>query len=592
MTDVHSFSNPETTRHSHLQLDLEVDFDRKVIRGSATYTIDNPSNSKEMKLDTRKLKIKDVKDEAGKVLPFSLGTEVEHLGQALKIDISAAKGRIIVYYETSPDADALQWLEPSQTLGKSMPFLFTQSQAILARTWVPCQDSPGVKFTYSARVKVPKGMMALMSATNAEELSADGVYHFEMGKPVSSYLLALACGGIVYKKLGEECGVYAEPGMLDAAAWEFADLQAMIDAAGELYGKYLWGKYDVLVLPPSFPFGGMENPKLTFATPTIIAGDRSLVSLVAHELAHSWSGNLVTNATWNDFWLNEGFTVYFEHRIMEHIYGKDYADMLAVLGYNELLHTLDDMGYQNPDTRLRIDLSGRNPDDGVTDIAYEKGRYFLTTIEKFVGRPAWDAFVKKYFNDFAFQAMTTDYFLGYLRANLLDQYPGAFEKLNVTEWVDAPGLPDNCAKPSSAIFDNLGKMTELWLNDRQNLSILDTNGWTTHHWNFFLRKIAERITLGDVERLDEKFQLTLSQNAEIACDWLWIALRYQYAAAYGRLEQFLLDVGRRKFVKPLYQQMAAQPATLELAKNIYRKARPGYHSVTVRTIDEILNWKP
>ena len=245
-----------------------------------------------------------------------------------------------------------------------------------------------------------------MSASNPQIKNETGSYHFEMKQPIPSYLLALAVGDVEFKRVSNRAGIYAERTVLDSAVWEFADLEKMIHGAEELYGAYLWERYDVLVLPPSFPFGGMENPRLTFATPSILAGDRSLTSLIAHELAHSWSGNLVTNRTWNDFWLNEGFTVYFEHRIMEKLYGRDYAEMLALLSLQDLRETIQSLKDENlyADTKLKLDLAGRNPDDGVTDIAYNKGYFFLRLFEERYGRERFDSFLKHYFSSNAFKS--------------------------------------------------------------------------------------------------------------------------------------------------------------------------------------------
>ncbi len=319
-----------------------------------------------------------------------------------------------------------------------------------------------MRFTYEARVQVPADLLPLMSASNPQQLRPDGCYEFRMDQPIPAYLMALAVGELEFRALSPRTGVYAEPVTLPGAVAEFGDLEKMVVAAEDLYGPYRWERYDLLVLPPSFPFGGMENPRLTFVTPTILAGDRSLTSLVAHELAHSWSGNLVTNATWNDFWLNEGFTVYFERRIMEQLYGRPYADMLQVLGYSGLLHTVQDIGPASPDTHLRLNLAGRDPDEGLTDIAYEKGDYLLLTLEHLVGRPALDTFIKEYFARHAFQSMDTASFITYLHQELLDQHPGLAEKLRLAEWIDGPGIPDNAPPVASARFAAVDAAVEQW----------------------------------------------------------------------------------------------------------------------------------
>ncbi len=432
--------------------------------------------------------------------------------------------------------------------------------------------------------------MALMSAENDTTLHADGIYKFKMPQPISSYLMALSVGDLKFKSLGDNCGVFAEPSMIEKSAWEFADLKKMITSAEELYGPYAWGRYDVLVLPPSFPFGGMENPRITFATPTIIAGDRSLVALVAHELAHSWSGNLVTNATWNDFWLNEGFTVYFETRIMEKIYGKDYADMLTLLSLGELKETVHAMGDTSRDTHLYLDLAGRDPDEGVSDIAYEKGRFFLTSIELAIGREKWDAFVNKYFSTFAFQSMNTKNFLEYLEKELIKGDDKLRQQINANGWVYGPGLPANCPQVKSTELEKAGKAAADFKTGTTAKS-LTTTGWTTHHWVYFLRNLNDSIDNKKMQELDAAFGFTNSGNSEIQNEWYQHAIASRYEAAYPAMEKFLMQVGRRKFLKPIYSELAKTPEGLEMGKAIYKKARPGYHAVATQTIDGILEWK-
>ncbi|MEO8034565.1 MAG: M1 family aminopeptidase/hydrolase, partial [Acidobacteriota bacterium] len=442
MRDIHSFSRPDEAAVTHLNLDLTVDFAGHRLVGSATLTIENHGAS-ELLLDTNDLAVGRVVLDSGKEVDARLGDEVKYLGRSLTIPIEPSTRSVKIEYASKPGAAAVQWLEPRQTASGSHPFLFTQSQAILARTWVPCQDTPGVRLTYEATIRVPPGLFAVMSAENPVQANGDGVYHFHMPQPIPSYLLALAVGELEFRSLGRNSGVYAEKPVIDAAAYELADTQKMIDAAEKLYGPYQWGQYDVLVLPPSFPFGGMENPRLTFATPTILAGDRSLVNLVAHELAHSWSGNLVTNATWNDFWLNEGFTVYFERRIMEAVYGRDYSEMLARLGMQDLEETVKELGPESRDTHLLLDLKERDPDDAANKLAYEKGYFLLRLIEETVGRERWDAYVRDYFSRNAFHSMTTERFVEDLRANLLSRVPGAEQAIEIYKWISGPGIPSN-----------------------------------------------------------------------------------------------------------------------------------------------------
>ncbi|MDX9750436.1 MAG: M1 family metallopeptidase [Flavobacteriales bacterium] len=584
--DPHSHARPAEAVIKHLDLDIKVDLDSQRIAGVAAYHIERAGAS-EIYLDTDGLVVHGVNGNGGP-LPFELGDSTL-MGRPLRIALAPGTSRIEVRYSTGPGAKALQWLQPEQTTGRKHPFLFTQGQAILTRTWIPVQDSPGIRFTYKARVQVPPGLMAVMSATNPQERAGDGVYQFAMDQPIPAYLIALAVGDLDFEPLGERCGVYAEPGLLDKAAWEFADTERMLLAAESLYGPYRWGRYDVLVLPPSFPFGGMENPMLTFATPTIIAGDRSLNALIAHELAHSWSGNLVTNATWNDFWLNEGFTVYFENRISEALYGRDYAGMLAQLGRQDLDSTLARIlrSGRPADTHLRLDLAGRDPDEGMTDVAYEKGAAFLRMLEAKVGRAKFDAFLRDYFERFAFTSMTTDMFLAHLKAHLLE--PDSVE-VDLAAWVDGPGLPPDAPTPESPLFAQVEAELERW-HKGAPADQLATAGWSTFEWLHFIRHLPRPLTKARMTAMDNAFAFTQSGNAEILAAWLEQCIRNSYAPAEEKLAEFLTTVGRRKFLTPLYTELVRTEKGRIMAQEIYRQARPNYHSVARNTMDELLAWK-
>lgn len=585
--DAHSYANINDVRIKHLHLDLAVDFDLRILDGSATLVVNNYARTREMILDTRDLEVSKVVLNNGQETEFSLGETSEIFGTPLTISIEPNTDSVTVFYKTSPTAAALQWLIPEQTLGKKHPFLFSQSQAILARSWIPCQDGPGVKFTYSAEIQTSPDLIALMSAENGTEKNETGLYSFTMNQPVSSYLMALAIGDLNFKSTGRNSGVYAEPELLDKAVWEFQTMQSMIDSAEQLYGEYIWERYDVLVLPPSFPFGGMENPRLTFATPTIIAGDQSLVALIAHELAHSWSGNLVTNETWNDFWLNEGFTVYFEQRIMEKIYGKDYEEMLTKLGMGDLEHTIERLTGKGEadDTHLYLELDGRDPDDGLTDVAYEKGRFFLQTVEAKVGRARFDEFLKNYFTKNAFKPMNTERFVSLLESELLTEEEA--HTVNSDGWIYGPGIPENAPSPNSKELDRVELAISQVSNGKASPSEINTNGFTTHHWLYFLRGL-KNMDADKLLALDKQFKFTETGNSEIACDWFKHCIENNYKPAYPALDQFLNSVGRRKFLQPLYERLAKTPENLEWAKEVYKNARSGYHSVSYTTIDEIL----
>jgi aminopeptidase N len=584
-SDPHSYARPEEVVVDHLDLDVTVDFERRAIDGRASLHIRNRTGARQLLLDVRQLDVSAVSLGRDPVpANWELGEEDAFLGRPLIVEVEPETEIVHVDYATRPEAEALQWVEPGQTAGGEHPFLLTQSQSIFARTWVPCQDSPGVRMTYDATVRVPPGLMAVMSAENPQGKREDGVYRFRMPQRIPSYLLALAVGDIEFQPLGPRSGVYAEPSVVEKAAWEFADTESMMDAAEVLYGPYPWGRYDTIVLPPSFPFGGMENPRLTFATPTILAGDRSLVALQAHELAHSWSGNLVTNATWEDFWLNEGFTNYLESRIMERVFGRDYAEMEAILGVRELEHEIERLGNDHPDTRLKVDLRGRSSEDSFTGTAYVKGYLFLRMVEETVGRERWDAFLAGYFQKHAFQSMTTEGFVEYLRAELVSGDAGLEERLRIDAWVHGPGLPDNVPRIESARLDAAAGAAERFAAG-EPAAALDTEAWTFHQWLHFLRNLPESIERPRLEELDAAFELTTAGNNEILCAWLLVAIANDYDPARPAVERFLLGQGRLKFLRPVYAALLERQP--DRARSLYERARPTYHPLSTTALDPL-----
>ena len=582
--DSHTLSNYKDLPIIHAHLDLEVDFVNKLLRGSVTHNLSEDRNTDLLVLDSKHLEVDSVKDERGNRLNFEIGNFDELLGSKFSIQLNKESKSVTIFYKTTNKSEALDWLMPNQTAGKNFPFMYTQGQSIFTRSWIPIQDTPGLRITYSANIKTPENMMAVMSAANPQEQHSENSYNFEMKQPIPPYLIALAVGNLQFKAVDYRTGVYAEPTMLDECVDELSDMGKMVDVAENLYGKYDWDRYDVIVLPPSFPFGGMENPRLTFATPTIIAGDRSLVSLIAHELAHSWSGNLVTNATWNDFWLNEGFTVYFERRIMEALYGKDYSEMLALLGYQDLVEEINDL---EPDMQLlRLNMLGKHPDDAMTDIAYEKGYFFLRMIENHVGREKMDSFLLKYFNDHKFKTIITEEFIIYLKKYLLNENK---EKLNINEWIFEPGIPANCPKVNSVRFENAVNLVDDFMIFGASSLKEKTANWSTHEWLHFIKHLPKEITLIQLSDLDNVFNFSNSGNSEILALWFLQSIKSDYQPAFDNLEKFLIKIGRRKFLQPLYLELSKSEKHKAWAKEVYKKARGNYHYVSFNTIDKILN---
>ncbi|MFN3668943.1 MAG: M1 family metallopeptidase [Brevundimonas sp.] len=600
--DVHSHARPEIARVNHVALDLTADFAAKTLAGTAALDITAQPGATEIVLDVRNLDIRSVRDAAGTALQFQVGADDPILGQSLTIRFPAfaagERRRIVIAYATRPDAAALQWLTPAQTAGGRQPYMFSQGQAILTRTWVPTQDSPGIRQTWDARIVAPSDLKVVMSAeglTETGEPAGPGMtaWRFRMTNPVPPYLIAIGVGDVVFQAIDERTGVWTEPSMLAAAHAEMVPTAAMVDAAEALYGPYRWGRYDLLILPPSFPFGGMENPRLTFATPTIIAGDQSLVSLVAHELAHSWSGNLVTNATWDDFWLNEGFTVYFENRIMEAVYGRDRALMLQSLGWGDLQSTLADL--PAADTRLKLDLAGRDPDEGLTDVAYEKGAAFLHTIERTVGRERFDAWLKGYFERNAFRPMTTERFLEDIRAHLVTTR-ALEDQLMMDAWIYQPGMPSNWVPPVSGAFAPVDAAARAFFADRGPASAIPWAGWSTQERQRFLAWRPEGAAGGadwlspaQLADLEATLKLREEGNAEVVFAWLQIAVQHRYQPAVPTLEHFLSSMGRRKFVLPLFTSLWAEGDWgRAIATPLYARVRPGYHPVTTNSVDAVV----
>ena len=583
--DVATFAEPLKARVTNVDLDLTADFVAKRLSGTATLAVDAKPGVGSIILDTRDLTIAAITDGAGHPLRYTLGKSVPDKGAPLTVAIGAAR-TIVVRYATGPNAAALGWLTPSLTAGKRQPYLFTQGEPNLNRSWIPTQDSPGIRQTWSARITVPAALTAVMSA---ERLSPKGepaakgahVFRFRMPHPVPPYLIALAVGDLAHKDLGSRTGVWTEPSMLSKAAYELADTEKMVAAAEKLYGPYRWGRYDVLVLPPSFPFGGMENPTLTFATPTIIIGDRSQVGVIAHELAHSWSGNLVTNATWSDSWLNEGFTTYFENRIMEAVYGRARAELEADLYWDELQKRLDKMGRTSPTTRLH-----GAPFEG--DLDYVKGSDFLFTLEKELGRKRLDAWLRSYFDRHAFQPQTTAGLLADIRANLVRGDKALEARLHLDEWAFGPGLPANAAhivSPGLAQVDAAGAA----FVGGKPAATLDTKGWATSQWLRFLNRLPRKLTVAQLGDLDSAFKLSATPNGEIRFAWLDLAIPNRYDPALASAENFLTSQGRYKWIAPLYRALKAQgewgtPA----AKRIYTEARAGYHPLVAAAVDKVM----
>ncbi len=590
--DEHSYAEPGKVAIRDLGLDLRVDFAKKQLHGSADLALDwKQADYRTLILDTRDLTIEKVLGKSGsngwRRLKFELAPRDPIFGQKLTIRMNRQYDIVRVRYRTSPEASGLQWLEPSMTAGKKLPFMFSQSQAIHARSWVPLQDTPGVRYTYTAHIESDPRLMALMSADNPPNAARDGDYVYRMSQPIPSYLMAISAGDLVFRPISERSGVWAEPATVEAAVKEFADTERMIQTTEALYGPYRWERYDLLILPPSFPFGGMENPRLSFITPTVIVGDKSLVSLIAHELAHSWSGNLVTNASWKDMWLNEGFTSYVENRIVESMYGVERAQMEDVISQFGLAAEMKDLAPERQ--RLALPpLDGADPDEALTDVAYIKGAWFLQFLEQRFGRETFDAFLRGYFNEFAFQSITTDQFVDYLTKNLLSKNTEAVTEAELDAWLNKPGIPKFAQAAKSQRFDAVDAARTSFLGGRKAANELLTAAWTTQEWVRFLEGMPETLKPEQLIELDNQFKFTNTPNGEIAQRWYPLTVRSDYFEARPAIADFLKRIGRRKLVMPTYEALAATTEGREFARKVFAEARVGYHPITTASVETAL----
>ena len=568
--DSQTWARPREARVTHVDLDLTTDFEARTVSGTAALTILAAPGAGEVVLDTLDLTISAVTDGAGRALAWTLGKSEGEKGAPLTVQLGGAS-RVVVTYRSSPGALALQWLTPDQTAGKVKPYLYSQGQAILNRSWIPTQDSPGIRQTWTARLVVPDGLTAVMSG---EKLTPQGeaagagrrAFRFRMSHPTAPYLIALAVGDIQFRALGPRTGVYTEPAMMERAAHELADTEKMVEAAEALYGPYRWGRYDMLVLPPAFPYGGMENTTLTFLTPTFITGDRANVGLIAHELAHSWSGNLVTNATWDDVWLNEGFTSYVENRIMEVLYGPERAVIEADLSWDELR--------QGVATRpaAEVTLFGAG-----TGVAYTKGEAFLRMLEHAVGRERWDAWLRGYFDRFAFQPQTTAGFVADLRANLIKGDTALEARLQLDEWLYQPGIPSGAYHLASPALLKVDAARAAFLAGGP-ASAIPGKGWTTQEWQRFLTGLPRKLTTAQMDELDGAFGLSASTNAYVRSAWLELVVANRYEQGVASLEAFLGEVGRGLFVRPLYIGLLKDKDWgVPLARKYFEASKTTYH---------------
>jgi len=578
--DPHSYNDSTQPETETLDWKARVDFRTRRLHAEATLTLKEASAGP-LDLDTRDLQIRGVVDPSGRPLPYILSPPEPILGSRLRVELPPGLRQLTVRYRTAPEASALQWLTPSQTAGGQHPFLYSQCQAIHARSVVPLQDTPRIRIRYRASLRVPKALKAVMAASfvRREEHGVEAEEHYEMPQPVPPYLLAFAVGSLAPKELGPRSRVWAEPELLEEAADEFAGVDDMLRAAEALFGPYDWERFDLLTMPPSFPYGGMENPRLTFLTPTLIAGDRSLVNVVAHELAHSWTGNLVTNASAEHFWLNEGFTVFAERRILEAMAGPEVAALHGALGRRALEEALHHFRAHPNLTALRTHLAGVDPDEAFSQIPYEKGYLLLRAMEAAAGRPAFDEFLRRYLATYRFRALTTEEFVAFTEREL----PGVLASVDADAYLHKPGVPAGAPSPHSVRLEALVRV-------RGTVPSVDTvKGWTPTEWQLYLEWLPSDTPRDLIRQLDERFSLTKSRNSEVLVSWLVAALRAGWEPALQRAEAFLGEVGRMKYLKPLYGVLASSHEHRGLARSLFKKYAERYHPIARQGVELILS---
>ncbi|KAF9580423.1 Leukotriene A-4 hydrolase [Lunasporangiospora selenospora] len=610
--DPTSQSNLDQVKTNHIHLDLAVDFTAKVLTGSADLEIEAIADQTDkLILDTRYITIHSVTND-GKELAYELKEHDPKYGSALHIRLDRPLSKrerttVRVGYSTTQDCTACQWLEPSQTVGKKHPYLFTQCQAIHARSLLPCQDSPSIKLTYSAHIHAP--LRAVMSAVpTGQDKSTKGndltTFKFEQKTRIPSYLIALAVGNLEGREIGPRSTVWTEPEVLEDAAWEFVDTENFIRTGEALLTPYDWGRYDLLVLPASFPYGGMENPCLTFVTPSLLAGDRSLVDVVAHEIAHSWMGNLVTTENWEHFWLNEGFTVFVERKIIGRMKGKEHGDFSAIVGYNALQESVGHFGKEHPFTALCPCLRGEDPDDSFSRVPYEKGFNLLYYLEKHLGGPeVFEPYLRAHVQQFAGRSINTDEWKHFLYSYMTKHHgQEKVDLLNLVDWdawLHGPGMPPVENQFDDSLARTCTDLSKKWdasrlagsNNDTSAFSEKDIAEFSTNQTVVFLEELTELqdpMPHGHLDRMDELYQLTTVKNAEVRLRWQLLCLKADYEKIYPEVLAFATTMGRMKICRPLLRSLYKAKNGAELAREAFLKNKTFYHPIAATMISKDL----
>jgi len=577
-SDPHSYVDISQGKIKHIKFNIYVDFGKQVLNLKARYRMDRPVNGS-LFLDTRDIDpYRIYTDEAE--ITWEKDMQDSILGERLHLKNLESVSEFTIELTTSSNASALQWLTPAQTTGGEHPFLYTQCQILHARSIFPCQDSPSVRFTYEAEVDAPAPLIAVMGAARIE---AGPTYKYKMSQPIPSYLFALAVGNLTFRPIGPRTGIYAEPEMIEAAAWEFAENEQKLTEAEKLLGPYLWDRYDLLIMPRSFPFGGMENPRLTFCSAALIVGDRRWAYVIAHELAHAWTGNLITNATWEDFWLNEGWTTYTENRISEILEGDEYTQLVNTGDYLDLLEAMKRFGMDSEMTCLKYSQKGLDPEEVFSFIPYSKGHYFLKLLERLAGRKAFDAFIQKYISRYKFQSLTTEAFAGFLKQEL----PDVVEKTDLDEWLYKPGLPNDAPQFQSRLYDELVVAV-----DNLKKGSLPTQdqiaAWIPWQLYYFLAMLPEELSIEDCRALEELFGFRDYPDFGWLTPFYVCAIQSGYQEILPTIEEMASSYGRLAYLGKVFRALVKAEWSRELARPLFERYRETYHPITATQIENIL----
>ncbi|KAF7248515.1 Leukotriene A-4 hydrolase [Varanus komodoensis] len=598
--DPSSFAVPDACRIHHLHLRCRVDFGSRSLRGTAALTVRSERDQLRcLVLDTKDLTIQNVVVN-GQKAQFALGQRHSFKGAPLQITLpfEVGKGQDVIVeisFETSPKSSALQWFTPEQTSGKKHPFLFSQCQAHHCRAVLPCQDTPSVKLTYYAEVSVPNELVALMSAKRDGDLpdpedSTRKIYRFIQNVPIPSYLIALVVGALESREIGPRTLVWAEKELVDKSAHEFAEAEAMLKTAEDLAGPYVWGQYDLLVLPPSFPYGGMENPCLTFVTPTLLAGDRSLSNVIAHEISHSWTGNLVTNKTWEHFWLNEGHTVYLERRIGGRLFGEQFRHFQALGGWRELQNTIKTLGSTNPVTKLIPCLKEVDPDVAYSSVPYEKGFALLLYLEQLLGGPdVFIGFLRAYIQQFAYKSIRTEDWKNFLYTYFKDKVD-ILDKVDWNAWMNTPGMPPEKPKYDTTLSNACVALSQRWIkateSNLNSFSSADIREMSSHqHIEFLALLLLENpLPVSHVKQMQEVYNFNAVNNSEIRFRWLRLCLQAQWEDAIPLALKMATEQGRMKFTRPLFKDLYKSEKSREQAISAFQQHKASMHPVTAMLV--------